>query len=94
MRVVFIMYIFCIKYFFSSLWSVDLSIGFDRARERRQRKLATNKTVREKDYVRYMLSNVFVSEEMQKNATCNLRYTLKLKLIQDGALINWGCIRS
>ena len=56
----------------SSRGSDDLSIGFDRDRNRRQRELTNNKTKKGKYHVRIYLKDVFGSAEYQDKGTYGL----------------------
>ena len=53
----------------SSKGSDDLSIGFDRDRNRRQRELTNNKNIKGKYHVRIYLKDVFGFVEYQEKAT-------------------------
>ena len=50
----------------------DLSIGFDRDRNRRQRELTNNKNIRGKNHVRIYLKDVFGFAEWQEKGTYGL----------------------
>ena len=56
----------------SSRGSDDLSIGFDRDRNRRQRELTNNKNMKRKFHLRVMLKDVFRFVEHQEKGTCGL----------------------
>ena len=53
----------------SSRSSDDLSIDFDRSRDRRKRELTNNKTQKEKFHLRIYLKDVFGFAEHQETAT-------------------------
>ena len=72
----------------SSKNSDDLSIGFDRSRNRRKDELALNKNVKRKYHVRLMLKDVFGFAEHQDKATYGLGYRLTLTSSKDDAVIN------
>ena len=74
----------------SSRGSVDLSIGFDRDRNRRQRELTNNKTQKGKFHVRIYLKDVFGFAEYQEKATYGPRYKLTLTRNCDNAVLNKG----
>ena len=62
----------------SSKDSDDMSIGFDRDRDRRQRELSNNKNIKGKYHVRKMLRDIFGFAEHQQKATYGLGYKLTL----------------
>ena len=72
----------------SSKGSDDLSIGFDRDRNRRQRELTINKTQKGKYHVRIYLKNVFGFAEHQKKGRYGLGYKLTLTRKTDNAVLN------
>ena len=74
----------------SSRGSDDLSIGFDRDRNRRQRKLSNNKSQKGKYHVRIYLKDVFGFAEYHGKATYGLGYNLILKRNNDNAVLNKG----
>ena len=74
----------------SSIGSDDLSICFDRDRNRRQRELINNKTQKGKYHVRIYLKDVFGFAENQEKATYGLGYKLTLTTISDNAVLNKG----
>ena len=74
----------------SSRGSDDLSIGFDRDRNRRQRELSNNKSQKGKCHVRIYLKDVFGFAEYQGKATYGLGYNLILKRNNDNAVLNKG----
>ena len=72
----------------SSKGSDDLSIGFDRDRNRRQRELSNNKTQKGKYHVRIYLKDVFAFAQSQEKATYGLGYKLTLTRKTDNAVLN------
>ena len=72
----------------SSRGSDDLSIGFDRDRNRRQRELTNNKTQKGKFHVRIYLKDVFGFAENQDKGTYGLGYKLTLTRNTDNAVLN------
>ena len=74
----------------SSRGSDDLSIGFDRDRNRRQRELTNNKTQKGKYHVRIHFKDVFGFAEYQKKATYGLGYKLTLTRKTGNAVLNKG----
>ena len=72
----------------SSKGSDDLSIGFDRDRNRKQRELSNNKSQKRKFHVRIHLKDVFGFAEYQEKATCGLGYKLTLTRNTDNAVLN------
>ena len=74
----------------SSRCSDDLSIGFDRDRNRRQRELSNNKTQKGNYHVRIYLKGVFGFTEYQEKATYGLGYKLTLTRNSDHAVLNKG----
>ena len=72
----------------SSRDSDDLSIGFDRSRDRRKRELLNNKTQKDKFHLRIYLKDVFVFAEHQKTGTFGLSYQLTLRRNTDNAVLN------
>ena len=72
----------------SSRGSDDLSIGFDRDRNRRQRELSNNKTQKGKYHVRIYLKDVFGFAEYQEKATYGLGHKLTLTRNSDNAVLN------
>ena len=71
----------------SSKNSDDLSIGFDRSRNRRRDKLAQNKNIKGKYLVRNMFKNAFSFAEGQEKTTYDLGYKLPLTRNKDEAVI-------
>ena len=74
----------------SSRCSDDLSIGFDRDRNRRQRELTNNKTQKGKFHVGIYLKDVFGFAEYQEKATYGLDYKLTLTRNIEKAGLNKG----
>ena len=72
----------------SSKGSDDLSIGFDRDRNRRQRELSNNETQKGKYHVRIYLKDVFGFAEYQDKGTYGLGYKLTLTRNTDNAVLN------
>ena len=72
----------------SSRGSDDLSIGFDRDRNRRQRELTNNKTQKGKYHVRIYLKVVFGFADYQDKGTYGLGYKLTLTRNTDNAVLN------
>ena len=72
----------------SSKNSDDLSIGFDRCRNRREDELAQNKNVKCKYHVRIMLMDAFGFAEHQEKATYGFGYKLTLTRNKDDAVID------
>ena len=64
----------------SSEESDDLSLGFDRCRNRRRDELAQNKNVKGKYHLGYMLKYVFRLVEHQEEATYGLGYNFSLTI--------------
>ena len=85
-HIVYLMY----KLLTSSTGSDDLSIGFDRDRNRRQRELTNNKTQKGKFHVRIYLKDVFGFAEYQDKGTYGLGYKLTLTRNTDNAVLNKG----
>ena len=78
------------KHLTSSRGSDDLSIGFDRDRNRRQRELTNNKSQKGKFHVRIYLKEVFGFAECQEKATYGLGYKLTLTRNTDDAVLKKG----
>ena len=74
----------------SSKGSDDLSICFDRDRNRRQRELTNNKSQKGKYHVRIYLKDVFGFAEYQEKATYGLGYKLTLTRNTDNTVLNKG----
>ena len=72
----------------SSKNSDDLSIGFDRSRNRRRDELALNKNIKGKYHLRIMLNDVFGFAECQEKATYGLGYKLTLTRNKDEGVID------
>ena len=72
----------------SSKDSDDLSIGFDRSRNRRRDEMTNNKNVKGKYHLRIMLKDVFGFAECQEKATYGLGYKLTLTRNKDDAVID------
>ena len=72
----------------SSKGSDDLSIGFDRDRNRRQRELTNNKTQKGKYHIRIYLKDVFGFAEYQNKGTYGLGYKLTLTRNTNNAVLN------
>ena len=72
----------------SSKDSNDLSIGFDKSRNRRRDELALNKIIKGKYHVKIMLKDVFGFAEHQEKATYGLGYKLTLTGNKDDAVID------
>ena len=70
----------------SSKESDDLSIGFDRSRDRRKRKLTNNKSIKIKYHLRIYLRDIFGFAEHQETANYNLGYKLTLTRNTDNAV--------
>ena len=66
----------------------DLSIGFDRSRDRRQRELTNNENIKGKYHVRIYLKDVFGFTEKQEKGTFGLGYKLTLTRNTDNAVLN------
>ena len=74
----------------SSKGSDDLSICFDRDRNRRQRELSNNKNIKGKYHIRIYLKDVFGFAEYQEKGTYGLGYKLTLTRNTDNAVLNKG----
>ena len=72
----------------SSRDSVDLSIGFDRSRDKRKQELLNNKTQKGKFHLRNYLKDVFGFAEYQESGTFGLSYRLTLTRNTDNAVLN------
>ena len=79
---------FMYKLLTSSKGSDDLSIGFDRDPNRRQRELTNNKTQKGKYHVRIYLTDVFGFAEYQNKGTYGLGYKLTLTRNTNNAVLN------
>ena len=76
------------KFLTSSRGSDDLSIGFERYRNRRQRELTNKSSQKGKNHVRIYLKDVFGFAEYQEKATYGLGYNLTLTRNTDNAILN------
>ena len=74
----------------SARGSVDLSIGFDRDRGRRQSELTINKNIKGKYHVRIFVKNDFSFSQHQGKGTFGLGYKLTLTRNTDNAVLNKG----
>ena len=72
----------------SSRDSDDLSIGFNRSRDRRKREFLNNKTQKCKFHLRIYLKGVFGFSEYQEVGTFGLSYRLTLTRNTDNAVLN------
>ena len=72
----------------SSKDSDDLSMGFDRSRNRRRDELALNKNIKGKYHLKILLKDVFGFAEHQQKATYGLGYKLTLTSNKDDAVID------
>ena len=72
----------------SSRGSDDLSIGFDRDRNRRKRELTNNKKIKGKYHMRIYLKDIFGFAEHQERATFGLGYKLTLTRNSDNAVLS------
>ena len=72
----------------SSKDSDDLSIGFDRNRDRRQREVTNNKNNKGKYHIRIYLKDIFGFAEHQEKGTYGLGYKLTLTRNTDNAVSN------
>ena len=72
----------------SSRDSDDLSIGFDRNRDKRKRELLNNETQKGKFHLRIYLKDVFGFAEYQETGTFGLSYRLTLTRNTDNAVVN------
>ena len=72
----------------SSKGSDDLSIGFDRDRNRRQRELTNIKTQKRKHHIRIYLKDIFGFAEYQGKGTYGLGYKLTLTRNTDNVVLN------
>ena len=68
----------------------DLSIGFDRDRERRKREVTENKNIKGKYQVTNMLKDIFGFAEHLGKVTYGLGYKLSLTRNSDNAVLNKG----
>ena len=72
----------------SSKDSDDLSIGFDRNRDRRKRELTNSKNIKGKCHTRIYLKKIFGYAEFQEKGTYGLSYRLILTRNTDNAVLN------
>ena len=72
----------------SSRGSDDLSIGFDRVRNRRKQEMTNNKIIKGKYHMRIYLKDIFGFAEHQEKATYGLGYKLTITRISDNAFLN------
>ena len=72
----------------SSKDSNDLSVGFDRNRERRRNELTNNKNIKGKYHIRIYLKDISGFAEHQQKGTYGLRYRLTLTRNTDNAVLN------
>ena len=72
----------------SSRGSDDLSIGFDRDRNRRKRELTNNKNIKGKYHMKIFLKDIFGFAEDQEKATYGIGYKLALTRNSDNAVLN------
>ena len=72
----------------SSKGSDDLTIGFDRDRNRRKREMTNNKNIKGKYLMRIYLKDIFGFAEHQEKATYGLGYKLTLTRNDDNAVLN------
>ena len=72
----------------SSKDSDDLSIGFNRNRDKRKRDLTNNKNIKGKYHIRIYLKDIFGYAEHQEKGTYGLGYKLTLTRITDNAVLN------
>ena len=72
----------------SSRESDDLSVCFDRNRDRRKRELTNNKNIKCKYHVRIFLRDIFGYAEFQQVGTYGLGYKLTLTRNTDNAVLN------
>ena len=72
----------------SSKDSDDLSIGFDRSRDKRKRELTNNKIINGRYHIRSYLKDIFGFAEHQEKGTYALGYKLTLTRNTDNAVSN------
>ena len=72
----------------SSKDSDDLSIGFDRNRDKRKRELSNNKKIKGKYHVRIYLKDIFGFAEHQEKGTYGLGYKLTLTRNNNNTVLN------
>ena len=68
----------------------DLSVGFDRSRDRRHLQLTNNKNIKEKYRIRIMLMDKFGFAEHNEKGTYGIGYKLTLTRTTDNAVLNKG----
>ena len=68
--------------------TVDLSVGSDRDRGRRQRELTNNKDQKGKYHVRIMLRDLFAFAKHLEKAICSFRCKLTLTKNSDNSFLN------
>ena len=66
----------------------DLSIGFDRNRDKRKRALTNNKNIKGRCHIRIYLKDIFGFAEHQEKGTYGLGYKLTLTRNTDNAVLN------
>ena len=72
----------------SNKGSDDLSIGFDRSRDRRKQELTNNKNIKGKYHLRIYLKDIFGYAEYQQLGTFGLGYKLTMTRNTDNAVLN------
>ena len=72
----------------SSKDSDDLSIGFDRNRDKRKRELTNNKNIKGQYHIRIYLKDIFGFAEHQEKGTYGLGYKLTLTRNTDKVVLN------
>ena len=72
----------------SSKESDDLTIGFDRSRDRRKREFTNNKNIKGKYHLRVFLKDISGLAEHQETATYGSGYKLILTRNTDNAVLN------
>ena len=65
----------------------DLSIGYDRSRDKRKRELTNNKKIKGKYHIRIYLKDIFGFASYQQKGTYGLGYKLTLTRITDNAVL-------
>ena len=68
--------------------SDDLSLGFDRSRDRTKRELTNNQNIKDIYHLRIYLSDIFGFADHQQTAIYGLGYKVTLKRNTDNAVIN------
>ena len=76
----------------SAKYGNDLSVDFDRSRDRRQQELTSNKKVKGKYHVRIMLRDLFGFVDCMEKATHGFGYKLTLTRNKDDKLLESKCI--